>query len=73
MTEKPLARFGWGSGFPEFRQTRARVIRGRLADFVQDASPSQIRAWDDSIPRLQSEVGEILDADATAARYTAIL
>jgi hypothetical protein len=64
---------GWQSSFPHFRGTEARVIRGRLLEVLREASPEQIRAWDDSIPHLQREVGEMLTADASASDYTAIL
>lgn len=67
------ARSGWDSSFPEFRDTEPRVIRGRLLEIVRDASPEQIRAWDESIPDLQREVGEMLVSDSSAAEYTAIL
>ena len=67
------ARYGWGTGFPEFRDTPSRAIRRRLQDFLHDASPEQVRAWDASIPQLQREVGEVLDHDEEARRYTAIL
>ncbi len=50
-----------------------RVIRGRLSDIIREASPEQISAWDDSIPRLQQEVGEVLDQNPGAREYTAIL
>jgi len=39
-----FARHGWGSGFPMFRDTPPRVIRGRLQDFIRDASPEQVCA-----------------------------
>jgi hypothetical protein len=68
-----LARHGWESLFPEFRDTPPRVIRGKLEAFVADASPEQVRAWDASIPSLQGEVGEVLAADEYARRDTAIL
>ena len=67
------ARHGWGSVFPLFRDTAPRVIVGKLRDFVTDVSPEQIRAWDDSIPRLQVEVGEVLEADPGAQDHVAIL
>ena len=35
--------------------------------------PSEIRAWDESIPPLQREVGEVLDGDGRAPAYEAIL
>jgi hypothetical protein len=67
------ARYGWGAGFPEFRNTSARVIRARLQDFVRDVGVEQIAVWDYSIPVLQKEVGEVLDCDSHAPKYTAIL
>lgn len=66
-------RAGWHSDFNSFRTAAPRVVRARLCDFVRDASPEQIRAWDASIPPLQSEVGEIVDCDSSAPRYTTIL
>lgn len=70
MTKAP---YGWSSDFPTFRVTEPRVVRGRLQDFLPNAEASQVRAWDDSIPRLQREVGESLDAHESAAGYSAIL
>ncbi len=67
------ARYGWESDFPRFRRTEARVIRGRLEEFIRDASVEQVRAWQASIPQLQHEIGEVVDRDASAAGYTAIL
>jgi len=48
-------------------------VRGRLQDFIRDASLEQVRAWDDAIPKLQTEVHEVLEADAGAREYSAIL
>jgi hypothetical protein len=45
----------------------------RLAEFVHDAGPEQIRAWDESIPWLQRECNEVVRCDDTAKTYTAIL
>ncbi len=67
------ARFGWGSGFPEFREASPRKIRETLRAFVRDASDEQLRAWDESIPPLQVEIGEVLTRDELAAKYSAIL
>lgn len=67
------APYGWSSDFPTFRVAEPRVVRGRLQDFLPNAEASQVRAWDDSIPRLQREVGESLDAHQSAAGYSAIL
>lgn len=67
------ARYGWASPWSEFRRTPAVVIRGSLEHFIRDASAQQIRAWDDSIPSLQQSVGEVIDRDAYASDYSAIL
>jgi len=67
------ARFGWGSDFPEFRGTAATVIIGQLEQFLKGSSESQVRAWKDYVPKLQSEVEEVLEADQDASRYWAIL
>jgi hypothetical protein len=67
------APYGWSSDFPTFRVAEPRVVRGRLQDFLPNAESSQVRAWDESIPKLQREVGESLDAHESAARYSAIL
>lgn len=70
---KELARYGWDSDFPMFHGSKSRQIRENLSRFVEDASESQIRAWDDSIPQLQNEVGEILARSTLAKKYEAIL
>jgi len=67
------ARYGWESDFPVFRSTPPGEVRERLESFITDASPEQIRAWKDSIPPLQREVGEVLLRDGLAKHYSAIL
>lgn len=67
------AGYGWGDKFPVFRDTPVRVIQGSLQAFVRDAGNEQIRAWDASIPALQHEVDEVIQADAQAGGYSAIL
>jgi hypothetical protein len=71
MSEAP--RCGWNSKFPHFRSTPSRFIRESLSAYVTDAGPEQVRAWDNSIPPLQNEVGEILQTDTAAPDYTTIL
>lgn len=68
-----LARFGWESGFPEFRDAEAKEVRAALVRFIKDASKEQVRAWDDSIPKVQEEVAEICEADRDSPQYSAIL
>jgi hypothetical protein len=72
MTEQQ-ARVGWQSDFPDFRAANPSTIRERLAAFITDASPEQLRAWKDAIPPLQAEVSEVLVRDQLAASYSAIL
>lgn len=72
MTE-PKARVGWQSDFPDFRSADPSVIRERLAAFITDASPEQLRAWKDAIKPLQDEVSEVLVRDQLASSYSAIL
>jgi hypothetical protein len=66
-------RYGWQSDLDTFSKSVPRIVRGRLNDFVPDASPEQIRAWDQSIPWLQRECRELTARDAAAGEYTAIL
>jgi hypothetical protein len=66
-------RCGWNSKFPDFKSTPSKFIREKLSFYVKDASPAQVRAWYDSIPPLQSEVGEILRTDKAAPEYSTIL
>lgn len=66
-------RYGWQSDFNEFKETAPQVIRERLSAFVTDASKEQHRAWADSIPPLQSEVGKSIVTNQLAKDYSAIL
>jgi hypothetical protein len=73
MTEGARARYGWESSFRTFERESPRVVRARLLDLIPDASAEQVRAWDRSIPQLQTEVREVVEAEPGADRYTAIL
>ena len=66
-------RYGWQSSLDRFSSAEPRVVRLQLQHFVADASPEQVRAWDQSIPWLQRECRELEARDATAREYTAIL
>ena len=67
------ARYGWESDFPTFSETETQVIRVSLEDFLGGAGPLQMDAWEDSIPKIQVEVGEVVEIDELAKQYTAIL
>jgi hypothetical protein len=74
MEERALyERFGWQSNLGLFNRAEPRVVRLQLQKFVADASPEQIRAWDQSIPWLQRECRELEARDAATREYTAIL
>lgn len=69
----PVSAHGWSSDLAAFRDAPAPYIRQSLVDFLMFVSPEQLRAWDLSIPPLQSEFGEIIDREPTTAKYSAIL
>jgi hypothetical protein len=71
MTEQE--RWGWKSDLPTFGRTTPRVVRLSLQQFVRDASPEQVRAWDDSLPWLQRECNGLVECHDDAKSYTAIL
>ena len=71
--KEPYGRYGWQSSLAEFSHSEPRVVRLQLQQFVEDASPEQIRAWDQSIPWLQRECRELEVRDTAAHEYTAIL
>lgn len=72
--DKPLYdRYGWQSDLETFSRSEPRVVRLRLQEFVSDASPEQLRAWDKSVPMLQRECRELTARDPSAREYTAIL
>jgi hypothetical protein len=74
MNEGPLYdRFGWQSSLETFSRSEPRVVRIQLQRFVADASPEQVRAWDQSIPWLQRECRELEERDYASKEYTAIL
>ncbi len=72
-SDSARARYGWQSDFPTFSETEPRIVRIQLQEFLAGASESQVLAWDDSIPKIQVEVGEVVEIDELAQQYTAIL
>lgn len=69
----PLSPHGWHSNFPDFGKESPRVIRAKLSEFIPNAGAQQERAWADSIPKLQTEVREVVSDEPDADGYTAIL
>jgi Uncharacterized conserved protein (DUF2075) len=64
---------GWSSNLLRFGEAPAAYITGSLQAFVRDASPQQIRAWNDSIRELQRETGELVARGSEAGGFSAIL
>lgn len=74
MQDRPLYdRLGWQSSLETFSRSEPRVVRLQLQQFVANASPEQVSAWDQSIPWLQRECRELEVRDTAARAYTAIL
>jgi hypothetical protein len=69
----PYERYGWQSNLDIFSNSEPRVVRGRLTDFLPNSKPEQVRAWDQSIPWLQSECRVLTAREPRAGEYTAIL
>jgi hypothetical protein len=67
------ARYGWESLLPKFEATSSRLVRDALQKYIPDASNEQVRAWDESIPKLQKEARELLGSDSNAKEYSTIL
>jgi len=67
------AHAGWSSTLLRFHEASAAYVSSSLQAFVRDASIQQIRAWDDSIPQLQREAGELVERTDDADVYSAIL
>jgi hypothetical protein len=64
---------GWDATFCRFKQEELSTVVGALTTKFPGPGDAQVRAWKDSIPRLQSEVRELTDRDSTAGAYTAVL
>lgn len=67
------ARRGWDASLGAFRVASASEVVQRLKEFVKDAGESQIRAWRDSVPLLQREVGEAIDRNSVREDDAAVL
>ena len=72
-SDSARARYGWESDFPTFSEAEPRIVRISLEEFLGETGDSQIRAWDDSIPKIQVEAGKVVEIDELADQYTAIL
>jgi hypothetical protein len=66
------ATYGWAGSFAELEAAQPLDVRRRLQRVYADVSEAQVRAWDDSIPLLQRELGAVVAAQAAAAGDTAV-
>jgi len=64
---------GWNSIFETFRSDELGEILAALRRVVDNPGKPQERAWRESIPKLQREVGELVAVDAPSGTYTAVL
>lgn len=64
---------GWASSFPEFTNAEASAVVDALREFVRDPGEAQVRAWKDTVPKLQREVREVQAQEVRAASYSALL
>lgn len=64
---------GWASRFPVFQATSVEEIVNSLSAFVQGATPQQIKAWESSVPHLQTQCRKVVGVEPAAVQYGAIL
>jgi hypothetical protein len=64
---------GWDSNFNVFSGESLQKILSSLLMAVPVPGESQARAWRESIPKLQTEVRELVQGDPSTAAYTAVL
>ena len=55
---------GWDSDFQEFQSASMSSILKFLRGNYPDSSDSDVNSWNRSIPKLQREIGEIVEVDA---------
>ena len=67
------AQCGWGSDFMTFHGAELVDVLRSVRAFVKETSPAEQDSWRSTVPHLQREVGEVIQADAHAGQYTAIL
>lgn len=71
---EPVSRtHGWTGTVYHLRDSQVLSIRERLVRFVPDASPEQVRAWDDSIAILKQQSVQLAARDRNAERDDVIL
>ena len=73
IDDNASAKRGWDSDFRRFNSTPSSAIVDKLRGFLPDSSREQVHAWQDSIPKLQREIGEVVQVNTAAGSYTAVL
>lgn len=64
---------GWAGKFPVFKSASPEEVLKALKSFVNEPSPQQVTAWENSITSLQGEVGQILDNNEQSKDFAALL
>ena len=64
---------GWDSDFQEFQSASKSLILKCLRDNYPDSSDSEVNSWNRTVPKLQREIGEIVEVDAGFNSFTAVL
>ena len=64
---------GWDSDFQEFQSASKSLILKCLRDNYPDSSDSEVSSWNRTVPKLQREIGEIVEVDAGFNSFTAVL
>jgi hypothetical protein len=64
---------GWDSIFDKFRTDDLSQILTALKGAITGPGESQVRAWRESIPKLQTGVAQLVEADTSTGKYTAVL
>ena len=60
---------GWDSDFQEFQSASKSLILKCLRDNYPDSSDSDVNSCNRSIPKLQREIGEIVEVDAGLTKH----
>jgi hypothetical protein len=70
IDDNASAKRGWDSDFRRFNSTPSSAIVDKLRGFLPDSSKEQGHAWEDSIPKLQREIGEVVQVNTAAGSGT---
>lgn len=73
MTDVSTNGCGWASSLRQFCEAPTAEIVSALQRYLPNASPEQLYAWEDSVPKLQAAVARVLEVDPDSADGSVIL